>query len=425
VSAEPGLDGSRGEAGRVEAERTVFRPTSAEELREVVAWAVAEGEPLEVGGRGTKRGLGRPVDAPHVVTVEALAGISLYEPDELVMTAGVGTPLTEIEAELAERGQELAFEPADYGALLGDAPPGAQTIGGVFACNLAGPRRLKAGAARDHLLGLRCVTGHGQLVKTGGRVVKNVTGYDLCKLLTGSYGTLGVMTEVTFKVMPRAEAGLTLLATGADEAGLLALLRAATGTPCEVSGAAYLPPLAAGRSAVETLRRHARPTAAVRLEGFGPSIAYRRGELERALAAPGIEFAALEGEESRTLWREVRDVALLTPERALWRLSMPPSAAGDLVGWTAALTNERLFDWAGGLIWLAPKESWSGEAATIREALVGWGGYATLVRAPAWLRQEVDVFEPQPPPLRALTERVKRSFDPKGVLNPGRMYPGI
>ena len=182
----------------------------------------------------------------------------------------------------------------------------------MFACNLAGPRRLKAGAARDHLLGLHCVTGHGQEIKTGGRVVKNVTGYDLCKLLTGSYGTLAVLTEVTFKVMPRAEASLTLLATGPDEPALLALLRAATGTPCEISGAAYLPPLAAGRSAGRGGAPAARGMAAVRLEGFGPSIAYRKGELESCWPRPGIEFASLDDEDDATLWREIRDVALLT-----------------------------------------------------------------------------------------------------------------
>ena len=172
------------------------------------------------------------------------------------MSARAGTPLATIEAELAERGQELAFEPADWG-LLGGRGGHSQTIGGVFAANVAGPRRLKAGAARDHLLGLSCVTGHGQEIKTGGRVVKNVTGYDLCKLLTGSWGTLAVLTQVTFKVMPRAEAAATLLVTGAAEAAMLGVLRAAMASPCEVSGAAYLPPLAAGRSQVAALRRHA------------------------------------------------------------------------------------------------------------------------------------------------------------------------
>jgi glycolate oxidase FAD binding subunit len=405
-------------------EQAIWQPTGSAELTDLVAWAMAEEQPLEVLGAGTKRGLGRPVEAARGVSVAGLSGIDLYEPEELVMRAGAGTPLAAIEAELMGRGQELAFEPADYGALLG-GEPGRQTIGGVFACNLAGPRRLKSGAARDHLLGLHAVTGLGQLVKTGGRVVKNVTGYDLCKLLAGSYGTLAVMTEVTFKVLPRAESSLTVLATGPDEPTLLALLRTATGTPCEISSAAYLPPLAAGRSAVATVGRAGRGVAAVRLEGFGPSIAYRSGELQRLLARPRVAFATIDHADSLTLWQEIRDVRLLTRERALWRLSVPPTAAAELARWTAELTHERLFDWAGGLIWLAVKESWAREAATIREALAGRGGHAMLVRGPDWLRREIEPFEPQPAPLRALTERVKRSFDPKGILNPGRMYPGI
>ncbi len=405
-------------------EPTNHRPADAAQLRELVAWAVAEERPLEIAGNGTKRIVGRPVEAEHRVSVQALSGITLYEPDELVMSALAGTKLATIEAELAERGQELMFEPADWGLLLGVAPE-SQTIGGVFAANVAGPRRVKAGAARDHLLGLHCVTGHGQEIKTGGRVVKNVTGYDLCKLLAGSWGTLAVMTQVTFKVMPRCEASATLLVTGGGEAALLGVLRAAMGSPCEVSGAALLPPLAAGRSQVRALRRHARATAAIRLEGFGPSVAYRLDLLKKLLAGPGFEFAALEGDDTRTLWREIRDVRLIHPERMLWRLSVPPAAASELVDWTASVTSERLFDWAGGLIWLAPKDDWARDAGTIREALAGRSGHATLMRAPSWLRLEAAPFEPQPLALRALTERVKRSFDPHGVLNPGRMYAGI
>ena len=405
-------------------EPTTHRPADAAQLCELVAWAVAEEQPLEIAGNGTKRIVGRPVEAAHQVTVQALSGITLYEPDELVMSAQAGTPLATIEAELTERGQELAFEPADWGLLLGSAPE-AQTIGGVFAANVAGPRRLKSGAARDHLLGLHCVTGHGQEIKTGGRVVKNVTGYDLCKLLAGSWGTLAVMTQVTFKVMPSCEAAATLLVTGGDEGALLGVLRGATGSPCEVAGAALLPPLAAGRSQVKALRRHARATAAIRLEGFAPSVAYRLELLTKLLAAPRLEFATLEDADTRTLWREIRDVRLIHPERMLWRLSVPPSAAGELAQWTASVSSERLFDWAGGLIWLAPKDDWAREADTIRAALAGRGGHATLMRAPGWLRREVAPFEPQAPTLRALSERVKRSFDPRGVLNPGRMYAGI
>lgn len=405
------------------AEQATHRPGTIDELEQVVAGAFADGTTLELVGNGTKRALGRPVEAAGRLELGELRGISMYEPEELVMVAGAGTPLAEVEAELDAREQELAFEPADYGAILGE-DAGRQTIGGVFACNLAGPRRLKAGAARDHLLGLRCVTGRGQSIKTGGRVVKNVTGYDLCKLLAGSHGTLAALAEVTFKVMPRAETEATLLLAGAPEAALLAVLRRAVGSSHDVASAACLPPLAAGRSAVSGVRMLGRAVAAVRVEGPEPSVAYRLERLEAELGA-GLGLGRLEADDSRELWREVRDLRLIPPGRALWRVSLPPSAASELAGWAAEFAPERLWDWAGGLLWLAPRPEWADAATTVRAALAGRGGHATLVRADEATRRAVPVFEPQPEALAALTRRVKASFDPRGILNPGRMYAGV
>jgi glycolate oxidase FAD binding subunit len=399
----------------------IVLPTSLDELRDTVAGALAERTPLEVMGRGTKRGLGRPVESRHILSTERLSGVDLYEPEELVMSAGAGTPLVEIEGMLAERGQELAFEPADYGALLGGEPR-RQTIGGVFACNLAGPRRIKGGAARDHLLGLQCVTGRGEAIKTGGRVVKNVTGYDLCKLLAGSYGTLAVLSRVTFKVLPRAETAATLLVSGGDERLLLGRLRRAMGTSSDVSGAALLPALAAGRSTAQAVSLPGAMVAALRLEGPAPSVAYRLGELETALGGDGLRFERLDETDTSTLWREIRDVRLLAPQRPLWRLSIPPASADELAPWLAQLSLERLYDWAGGLVWLALKPDWTEAGPTLRRAFDGRGGHATLVRAPQESRAQTDVFQPLAASLAGLTSRVKQSFDPERILNPGRMY---
>ena len=401
-----------------------FRPTKLTELEQVVAWAVAEETTLEVVGRGSKRGLGRPVEAAAELRLDRLSGIGMYEPDELVMSAAAGTPLATIEAELAERHQELAFEPADYGLILGGEPR-QQSIGGVFACNLAGPRRLKAGAARDHLLGVQCVTGHGQTIKTGGRVMKNVTGYDLCKLLAGSYGTLAVASQLTFKVLPAAADCVTLLLSGGDEATLLAVLRRAMGTSAEVSSAALLPASATRRSAVPAIAAAARPVACLRLEGTSVSIAYRIDSLERLCTDPGgLDAARLDAEASRTLWREIRDVRLLDPGLPiLWRISCPPAAAVQVMAAATPLGAALLLDWAGGLVWAALADG--GEdagVAILRRALADCGGHATLVRAPAELRTRIAPFQPQPEALAALGRRVKQGFDPQGVLNPGRMY---
>jgi glycolate oxidase FAD binding subunit len=189
---------------------TTFTPATAEETLNIVRWAAGEETPLEIVGHGSKRGIGRPSQAEHVLDLSQLSGVTLYEPEELVLSARAGTPLAEIEALLERHNQQLAFEPMDYGPLLG-GEPGRGTIGGVLGANLSGPRRIKAGAARDHVLGVNAVSGRGEAFKSGGRVVKNVTGYDLSKGLAGSWGTLAVVTDVTFKVLPAAETERTLV----------------------------------------------------------------------------------------------------------------------------------------------------------------------------------------------------------------------
>jgi glycolate oxidase FAD binding subunit len=402
----------------------LIRPNSAEELKEVVASAAAEKTPLEILGAGSKRGLGRPLEAALEVALDGLAGIGLYEPAELVMSARAGTPLSEIEAQLAENHQQLAFEPPDYGALSG-GERGHGTIGGMFACNLAGPRRIKAGAARDHFLGVQAVTGRGDLIKSGGRVVKNVTGYDLCKLFAGSFGTLAAMTEVTFKVLPAAEHETTLLLHARTRAAGFAALRTAMSSTGDIGGAAFLPAVAAGRSALSEVAGAAADLAALRLEGPAPSVRERAARLQVLLAGEG-EIEQLAPAESALLWREIRDVALLPSEPPLWRVSVPPTAGAPLLdGLERHLGLAWLADWAGGLLWLAVDDATDGGAARIRAALEASGGHATLIRASAELRRAVSVFQPQDPALARLSARVKDSFDPERILNRGRMYPDV
>jgi glycolate oxidase FAD binding subunit len=399
------------------------RPGSAEELRQVVQASLAETQPLELIGRGTKRALGRPVEADLLISLERLSGVELYEPEELVMSAGVGTPIAEIERLLIDNQQELAFEPADYGLILGgEARQG--TIGGVFACNLCGPRRLKAGAARDHFLGLQAVTGRGDLVKSGGRVMKNVTGYDLAKLMAGSFGTLAAMTSVTFKVLPAAETTATLLILGLSRSAAMAALRQAVGSAYEVAGAAFVPEEVVRHSSVDRISGTGRSAACLRLEGTAPSVDYRIGKLRELLGDDGAELDTLEEEHSRTLWREIRDVNLLPDDRTLWRISLPPAATPDVLDRLEHhIDFVWLVDWAGGLLWLATNDD--GAAGPVREGLADAGGHATLIRASETLRLAVPPFQPEPGPLAALTARVKRSFDPEGILNRGRMFESI
>ncbi|NNG03145.1 MAG: glycolate oxidase subunit GlcE [Inquilinus sp.] len=406
----------------------VLKPETAEQALDVLRWAAAEEVPLEVLGAGSKRAFGRPFQATHGLDTSALAGITLHEPEELVMSAGPGTRLAEIEATLAEANQQLAFEPADLGPLLGGTG-GAGTIGGVFSCNLTGPRRIKAGAARDHLLGLQAVSGRGEAFKSGGRVVKNVTGYDVAKLMTGAFGTLGVFTQLTFKVLPAPETVRTLLLFGLDDATAVKALTAALQSPFEVSGAAHLPAPVAARTVAAADTEDAMAVTALRLEGFARSVAARVEGLATALASFGAT-QSLDADATETFWKQVRDVAPFVgaagEERDVWKLSVPPMAGPAVASRLSASAGaEHYFDWGGGLIWAALPASADGGAAKTRAAIAECGGHATLTRAPEAVRAAVDVFQPQPAALAALTARVKDSFDPKRILNPGRMYAGV
>jgi glycolate oxidase FAD binding subunit len=378
------------------------------------------GEAVEVVGSGTRRGLGRPVDAAHVLDVSGLRGVLEYEPEELILTALPGTPLAEIENLLATRKQCLAFEPP---YLMGSG-----TLGGAVSVALSGPRRPKAGAVRDHVLGMTAVSGRGELFKAGGKVVKNVTGYDLPKLITGSYGTLVVMTELTIKVLPAQEDTRTLIVGGQTAADAVRTMTSVLQSPADVSAACYLPegvtisPITGGASAT-----------AFRFEGVGPSVEFRLSRLREQLASAG-SITVLDFEGSLHFWRAVRDVAPFAADSAggLWRISVPPSQGAEvLTKIQASLPGSRAFlDWGGGLVWVYVANAVDIPNAlaceqTIRSVLTQSGGHATLIRAPADVRRTVNVFQPAPAALAALSKRVKLQFDPKRVLNPGRMYADV
>ena len=403
------------------------KPRDAAEVEQAVNWALAGGKTLEIVGRGSKRAIGRAAQWDATLDLSALSGVTLYEPAELVLSAKSATPLAEIEALVAANGQELAFEPMDYGPLLGGAS-GAGTIGGALAANLSGPRRVKAGAARDHFLGVHAVSGRGETFKSGGRVVKNVTGYDLCKLLAGSWGTLAAMTDITIKTLPRAETEETVLIFDLDDTRAGKLMAAVMGSFADASAAAHVPAPLAVRIAEIAAARGA--VTALRLEGVAPSVAHRKAVLEK-LAAPYGGLGTLGEAVSRTFWRAIRDVtpfAAAGPagKRDLWRISTTPSRGAELgLALTGRAEAEVLYDWAGGLVWAALPAADHAHARLVRLTLAAIGGHATLIRAPAAVRAAVEVFEPQPPALAALSKRVRDSFDPRGVLNAGRMWAGV
>src|SRR5579883_512532 len=358
-------------------------PASSGEVAEAVAGAAAKRLPLAITGLGTKAALGRPAGDRYRLDLSGLSGISFYEPEELVLSALAGTPLEQIEALLAGRGQELAFEPMSFAALYGT---GWGTIGGA--------------------------------VMAGGRVVKNVTGYDLARGLTGSFGTLAVATEITLKVLPRAETEATLILLGLDAGAGVEALCAAMCAPAEVSGAAHLPALAA------SVQGFPDSITALRIEGFEPSVASRLSLLEGILKGKA-SMARLNQSKSKELWRAIRDVSPLAAprEKIIWKISVAPTEGPKVAGAVGrALGSEVLFDWSGGLVWLALDSCRDAAASLIRKAVMAsGGGHATLVRAPDEIREKIPVFEPQAPALEAVSRRLKESFDPHGILEPRRM----
>jgi glycolate oxidase FAD binding subunit len=404
-----------------------LEPRDAKDVESAVQWALAQKKSIEIVGHGTKRALGRPAQVDATLDLAALTGVTLYEPEELVLSARAGTPLAEIEALLDGKAQQLAFEPMDYGPLLGGAS-GQATIGGALAANLSGPRRIKAGAARDHFLGFTAVSGRGETFKSGGRVVKNVTGYDLCKLLAGSWGTLAAMTDVTVKTLPRPETEATVLVLGLDAARAGAAMAAAMGSSCDVSGAAHLPADLAARTSSDL--PGGRSVTALRLEGVAPSVAHRTGTLDDILKPFGA-LARLDAAQSRKLWIAIRDVAPFaaggpSEERLVWRLSTAPMQGAAVARMIAQGADaEFVHDWAGGLVWAALAPSDDAGAPVVRAAVAACGGHATLIRAPAAVRAAVGAFAPQPDGIAALQKRVKEGFDPQGVLGPGRMWAGV
>lgn len=368
-----------------------MNPKSEKELAELVRETTA---PFEIIGTATKRAIGYSVDGA-ILDLSGFNKIHAYEPEELILDVGAGAKLADINKLLNNCQQYFAFEPPDYSKLLGSKHSG--TIGGMVACNLSGPRRLKAGAMRDHILGLSGVSGRGEVFKAGARVVKNVTGYDVPKLMAGSYGTLAALTSVIIKVLPKPEAEETLSVRGLDDAAAVHTMSLAVQSSAEVSGAAHIP----------------NQGTYLRLEGVKPSIEYRRDRLVKLL---GGRIEVLQN-ESAALWQSIRDVLPLADNatRDVWRVSVAPSEAPQVIA-NLKLDKRYFLDWAGGLIWLdVPAGT---DAKLIRGSFKA--GHATLIRSTQ--RQGVEIFQPQSPALAALSQRVKHSFDPKNIFNPGRMY---
>lgn len=370
-----------------------MRPESEAELAEMIRDAAA---PLRVVGGGTRTIGGG--GASEVLQTGGLSGVTLYEPGALTLVAKAGTALSEVERLLDASSQRLAFEPTDYRGLLGT--DGDSTIGGVVAANASGPRRIQAGACRDFLLGVRFVDGLGNVVKNGGRVMKNVTGYDLVKLMAGSRGALGVLTEVSLKVLPKPEAIACVMIEGLDDSAAVGAMSKGLTSPFDITGAAHLPSGPDGT-----------PLTLLRIEGFAGSVDYRARQLAELFAESSVRIDN-DPTSVAARWVQIRDVQPLQNAAGdIWRISCKPSDAPSLVGKLKPLAH--LYDWGGGLVRaLLP------EGTDARLQLGHFDGHATRERG----NGTTPVFPPEPAPVAALSRAIRQRFDPRGIFNPGTFH---
>lgn len=395
----------------------VHKPRSEEDAAAVVRDAMRGGTALRIEGGGTKTQAGRPVFANHVLSSAELSGVTLYEPSELVVRARSGTPVSDVEALLRRNGQELPFEPPVLSEVFGHG--GAPTMGALAAMNLSGPRRISAGAARDCLLGVRFVNGRGEIIKAGGRVMKNVTGLDLVKLMAGSWGTLGFLTEVTFKVLPGARNSASVVIEGLSDGVGIEALTAAMGSPYDVSAAAHLPEQP-GTGSARTL---------VRIEGSSSSVEIRRRRLRSLLERYGA-VTILDSEASEQAWADIRELGPLhlDPTEVVLRLSVPPDRGVEVAKAASAQADRKarwFFDWSGGLVWMALSNHSEVIIKQIQSIAAAAGGHVQVIRADDNTRLRSFVFQELSKPAMLLTKQLKRAFDPAGILNPSRIFEGI
>jgi glycolate oxidase FAD binding subunit len=399
-----------------------MRPETEAALADIIKAAAATKTSLEIAGGGSKRAIGRPTNATSLVSTRGLRGITLYEPNEMVMAARSGTLLSEVQSVLEKSNQMLAFEPLELAGVVGGDARHA-TIGGIFATNASGPRRLSAGAARDHLMGIRGVNGRGEVFKNGGRVMKNVTGVDLCKGLSGSWGTLAVFSEVTFKVMPKPPASTTLVLLGLSDEIAIEVLCAVMGTPYEITAAVHIQQQLAVTLDHMGLRGQGKSVTAFRLEAPPKSIVYRRDKLTAALRIYG-QLHDLEQKSSEMFWDEMTRLSVFEgSDHPLWKLSTAPGKGPAVVAAIGRyMPVSALYDWSGGLVWIDVPVTSDAGAADVRRVIASHGGHATLIRADAATRAATDVFQTLEPGVQRLSQKLKATFDPANILNPGRMY---
>ena len=406
-------------------------PQNEKEVSSLIKKFYKSNIPVELVGSGSKKKIGKPLQCAKILNLSKLDGIIEYLPEELYIKVKANTPIKKIEEELKKNKQQLAFEPIDFGYFLNDKSDYG-TAAGQVACNISGPRRFKVGSVRDHVLGFRGVNGKGEIIKSGGVVVKNVTGYDLSKLICGSYGTLVVLTEITFKVLPAPEESKTLIIHSQKIESAIELLDKAISSSNDISGAIFLPKEPEVRGCVMNIEntfklndlKYEGSFTAIRIEGSKNSIDQRIKNLIKELQIINLNISILEVYQSEIFWNKVKSLEFFySSKNSILRIVIPPSECVNLV-YQFSNKFKYYIDWGGALMWLEAFELSEEMFESIRRKVVKIGGYVTMIKNSDYLPYVEEVFTINRDRFN-ISQNIKKSFDPKRILNPGKMYTGI
>ena len=410
---------------------SVEYPQNEREVATLIRKFYKSNIPIELIGSGSKRKIGKTLQCAKTLNLSKLNGIIEYLPEELYIKVKAGTSIKAIEQELKKNNQQLVFEPIDFGYFLnGESDYG--TAAGQVACNISGSRRFKVGSVRDHVLGFRGVNGRGEIIKSGGVVVKNVTGYDLSKLICGSYGTLVALTEITFKVLPLPEESKTLVINNQKIEKAVHFLDKSISSSNDISGAVFFPdrPMISGSSMnientfkLNDLKQEGSITA-IRIEGSKNSIDHRIENLINELQIINLNISILEVHQSEVFWNKVKALEFFSNSKNnIIRIVIPPSECVNLI-YQFSSKFKYYLDWGGALMWLEVFELSEEMFESIRKKVVNRGGYVTMIKNSNYLPYVEDVFTISSERFN-ISQNIKKSFDPKRILNPGKMYTGI
>ena len=403
--------------------QNIFNPSSREEIADIIRNCYKKNIPLEINGSKSKNKIGRNFQAEKTLDLTSYSGIIDYKPEELYIKVKAGTPINSIIEELDKHDQQLAFEPVDFGFLF-NGKSNNGTIGGVISCNFAGPRRFKVGSARDHLLGFQGINGKGEIIKSGGTVVKNVTGYDLCKLISGSFGTLSVLTELSVKVLPKPQSSKTLIINNPHIKKAIEYLGTALSSSSDPSGGVFYPEQFDQSFTFNDLT-HKGALTAIRIEGPSNSVDHRIKNLSTELGLLENEYSILESVQTKIFWNKTKNLEIFSnSKKNLLRIVVPISETLSVLQKMKPYEINYFLDWGGSLIWVELEKISLKILREIKDIMQQHSGYFTIIKVEDDLKASADIFTIDPIKYK-ISEKIKKSFDPKRIFNPGKMYSGI